>query len=82
MRGGLRHADQVACSPDAAPPSLSLVIPAYNEAARITDTIANVLAFLRDQPYRTELILVDDGSTDGTATLARQPSPALRMLAS
>jgi dolichyl-phosphate beta-glucosyltransferase len=51
-------------------PSLSLVIPAYNEATRIQWTIATAAAWLCQQPYRTELIVVDDGSSDDTAALA------------
>lgn len=53
-------------------PSLSLVIPAYNEAARIARTAREAAAFLAAQPYPTELVVVDDGSTDGTAALARE----------
>ncbi len=53
-------------------PSLSLVIPAYNEAARIARTAQEAAAFLSSQPYPTELLVVDDGSTDGTAALARE----------
>lgn len=51
-------------------PSLSLVIPAYNEAPRIQGTIAAAAAWLCQQPYPTELIVVDDGSSDSTAALA------------
>ena len=51
-------------------PSLSLVIPAYNEAARIRQTVATAAAWLSQQPYPTELIVVDDGSSDATAALA------------
>src|SRR5438105_968561 len=53
-------------------PSLSLVIPAYNEALRIQETIATAAAWLCRQPYQTELIVVDDGSSDETAALAEQ----------
>lgn len=53
-------------------PSLSLVIPAYNEAARIAATVGEAAAWLAAQPYATELIVVDDGSDDGTAELAEQ----------
>lgn len=66
-----------------APPSLSLVIPAYNEAARIRSALEAVTRFLATQPYANELILVDDGSTDATADLARafiDSSPTLRLL--
>ena len=66
-----------------APPSLSLVIPAYNEAERIAATLETVTAFLAAQPYAHELILVDDGSADGTAEIAgavlRDP-PGCRVL--
>jgi glycosyltransferase involved in cell wall biosynthesis len=55
--------------PDAAP-YLSVVIPAYNEAARLPETVRSVLAWLDAQPYAAEIIVVDDGSTDETATVA------------
>lgn len=51
-------------------PSLSLIIPAYNEAARIEATIKEARSWLDGQPFATELIVVDDGSEDDTATLA------------
>lgn len=60
-------------TPDPTPPpepSLSLVIPAYNESARIVATVATAAEWLAEQPYRTELIVVDDGSDDDTAGLA------------
>lgn len=60
---GVNAADQ--------PPSLTLVIPAYNEAARIAETVRAAAAFLGDQPFAADLIVVDDGSADGTARLAR-----------
>lgn len=41
---------------------LSVVIPVYNEA----DTITEVIRRVRDTPYDVEVIVVDDGSTDGT----------------
>jgi dolichyl-phosphate beta-glucosyltransferase len=50
--------------------SLSLVIPAYNEAARIGATVREAVAWLRDQPFSSELIVVDDGSDDATADIA------------
>ncbi|HEV2108002.1 MAG TPA: dolichyl-phosphate beta-glucosyltransferase [Thermomicrobiales bacterium] len=52
-------------------PHLSLVIPAYNEARRLEASLRAALTFLDEQPYSTELILVDDGSTDGTTGHAR-----------
>jgi dolichyl-phosphate beta-glucosyltransferase len=60
-----------------AEPSLSLIIPAYNEAARIGTTVREVVAWLSDQPFSTELIVVDDGSDDATANLADRALSAL-----
>jgi dolichyl-phosphate beta-glucosyltransferase len=45
---------------------LSVIIPAYNEAQRIGKTLQTILAYLRQQPYPAEVIVVDDGSVDGT----------------
>lgn len=47
-------------------PTLSFVIPAYNEAARLGSTLRQVFAYLQTQPYRSEVIVVNDGSTDDT----------------
>ena len=52
-------------------PTLSLVIPTYNEAERIDQTLETVVAYLTLQPYAAEIIVVNDGSTDETSTLAR-----------
>lgn len=49
-------------------PLLSVVIPAYNEAERIVPTIGAVIAHLSSLDIPWELIVVDDGSTDDTAT--------------
>ena len=46
---------------------LSVVIPAYNEAPRIGPTLKEVAAHLARQPYRWEILVVDDGSRDDTA---------------
>ncbi|NWG19429.1 MAG: glycosyltransferase family 2 protein [Chloroflexi bacterium] len=48
-------------------PQLSVVIPAYNEERRLPATLKRVLDYLEQQPYATEVIVADDGSTDGTA---------------
>lgn len=53
-------------------PSLSVVIPTYNEAQRIETTIETVLSYLAEQPYRSELLIVNDGSTDDTSAIARR----------
>jgi glycosyltransferase involved in cell wall biosynthesis len=50
--------------------SLSIVIPAYNESARIGKTLREVVAYLEDQPGGGEVIVVDDGSKDDTSQVA------------
>jgi dolichyl-phosphate beta-glucosyltransferase len=48
---------------------LAIVVPAYNEAQRIEPTLEKILAFLPGRFESSEVLLVDDGSTDGTADL-------------
>lgn len=52
-------------------PAFSLVIPAFNEAHRVGDTLTQVIGYLRHASAASELIVVDDGSTDGTADVVR-----------
>ncbi len=51
-------------------PRLSIVIPAYNEAARLPPTLARIVAWTRARDFACEIVVVDDGSRDGTAELA------------
>lgn len=51
--------------------SLSLVLPVYNGAHVLPERLREVRAWLEAQPRRTELLVVDDGSTDGTAEILR-----------
>ena len=53
------------------PPFLSVVIPAYNEEKRLWDTLQVVVSYLSKQEYTSEVIVVDDGSIDGTRQVAR-----------
>ena len=50
--------------------SLSIVIPAYNESARIGKTLRQLVAYLGEQPGGGEIIVVDDGSKDDTVQVA------------
>lgn len=56
-------------SPHAPAPLLSVVIPAFNEAGRLPATLTAIDAFFRGR-CTIEIIVVDDGSTDATATVA------------
>jgi dolichyl-phosphate beta-glucosyltransferase len=53
------------------PPSLSIVVPAYNEAARLVQSLPIILDYLNKTSPEAELIVVDDGSTDDTAEVSR-----------
>jgi glycosyltransferase involved in cell wall biosynthesis len=65
-------------------PSLSVVIPAYNEAERISPTLHEVCRWLGSGFPSHEILVVDDGSTDGTSRVvgdAARSLPAVRLLA-
>ncbi|HST08738.1 MAG TPA: dolichyl-phosphate beta-glucosyltransferase, partial [Terriglobales bacterium] len=49
------------------PTAYSIVIPAYNESARIRATLDRVLAHICDRQWDAEVLVVDDGSRDDTA---------------
>ncbi|MFQ5855595.1 MAG: dolichyl-phosphate beta-glucosyltransferase [Anaerolineae bacterium] len=53
-------------------PFLTVVIPAYNEAGRLPATLDRIFHYLNQQEYSAQVIVVDDGSTDGTAAAARR----------
>lgn len=60
----------------AEPADLSVVIPAFNEASRIEGTLDEVSRYLRDSPWRWEIRVVDDGSTDGTRDVVARAATA------
>ena len=59
-------------------PFVSLLVPAYNEADVIAAKIQNVLA-LDYPPDRLEIIIASDGSTDGTAEIAKKVADGTRV---
>lgn len=65
------------------PPQLSIVIPAYNEARRLPATLRRIEEYLRSRSLDAEVIVVDDGSQDGTANAVRAHAahwPSLQLI--
>jgi glycosyltransferase involved in cell wall biosynthesis len=50
----------------------SIVIPAYNESQRLAATLQKVLAYVRQQGWDAEVLVVNDGSQDDTAEIVRE----------
>ncbi len=64
-----------------AQPYLSIIVPAYNEAERIPQTLIAMDKVLAAAEYSYEIIVVDNASTDETATVVRGMAKAVRNLA-
>ncbi len=52
--------------------SVSIIVPAYNEEARIADSLRQILLYIDEKIPSAELIVVDDGSTDATVEVAER----------
>jgi len=52
-------------------PLLSLIIPAYNEGARLPVTIPQIVDYLQQQEFTSEVIIVDNNSSDETAQISK-----------
>jgi glycosyltransferase involved in cell wall biosynthesis len=64
-------------------PKYSIVIPAYNESARIPATLQSVVECVRAQGWSAEVVVVNDGSRDSTADVVRafaRNAPEVRLL--
>jgi dolichyl-phosphate beta-glucosyltransferase len=64
-------------------PFLSLVIPAYNEARRLPGSLEQIVAYLDQQPYTAEVVVVDDGSSDETVVVVERfqaDHPCIRLI--
>ena len=65
------------------PPTYSIVIPAYNESARLGASLEKVLAYVHTQGWDAEVVVVNDGSRDDTAEIVRQfaaKDPVVKLL--
>ncbi len=60
-------------------PHLSLIVPMYNESARIAEPLREMAAYLGAQAFDTELVLVDDGSTDDTVEIVTREAETLEV---
>jgi dolichyl-phosphate beta-glucosyltransferase len=61
----------------------SIVIPAYNESQRIAASLDKIVAYIAEQQWGAEIIVVNDGSRDNTAEIVREYSrknPAVKLL--
>lgn len=56
---------------DATRPTLSVIVPVYNESHRIAQTVAEINGYARASGIDLEILVVDDGSTDDTARIVR-----------
>ena len=64
-------------------PTYSIVIPAYNESARIPATLKSVVDCIRQRGWSAEVVVVNDGSSDSTADVVRAfaaANPEVRLL--
>ncbi|MCX6545559.1 MAG: glycosyltransferase [Acidobacteria bacterium] len=61
-------------------PDLSVVVPVHNEASRVVAGLQALVSYLAALPLTSEIVLVDDGSSDETVPLARPLLPATGQL--
>ena len=64
-------------------PAYSVVIPAYNESARLGASLEKILSYIEQQRWSAEVIVVNDGSRDDTADIVRrfsQSNAAVRLV--
>ncbi|MFN2454234.1 MAG: dolichyl-phosphate beta-glucosyltransferase [Pyrinomonadaceae bacterium] len=72
MRAGGEKTTTLVAKNDSMLTSLSIVVPAYNEAARLGKTVRAILRYIDEHVREGELIVVDDGSRDHTTQVAEE----------
>lgn len=53
-------------------PLVSIIMPAYDEEVNISHSLSEILSFLQNKKYTSEIIVVDDGSTDATCSIVNK----------
>ncbi|HJW89415.1 MAG TPA: dolichyl-phosphate beta-glucosyltransferase [Anaerolineales bacterium] len=61
-------------------PFLSIIIPAHNEEQRLPATLEQVISFLQSQPFKAEILVVENASQDGTLRMAQEFAQELQRL--
>jgi dolichyl-phosphate beta-glucosyltransferase len=61
-------------------PAISIVIPAFNEAHRLPASLASIRAYVGAQAWPSEVLVVDDGSSDATAAIVEECAEGWRAL--
>ena len=61
-------------------PFLSVIIPAFNEAGRLPNTLEHIEQFLSSQAFTYEILVIENGSTDGTLQIAQELHKKIRHL--
>jgi glycosyltransferase involved in cell wall biosynthesis len=69
MTATLQTSPQPRPDAQAATPRYSIIVPAYNESRRISETLENILSYMREQHWSAEIVAVDDGSSDDTPAI-------------
>jgi dolichyl-phosphate beta-glucosyltransferase len=61
----------------AAAPVLTVIVPAFNEALRLAAPLREIAEYLAGRDYSAEIVVVDDGSSDDTARVAREVAESI-----
>ena len=79
----MNRSSHVSPPPAGDAPALSIIVPVYNEEARIERSLATLWRYFHDRDEAAEVLIVDDGSTDKTVSVATafaENHPNIRVL--